>query len=163
MRKMKIIIAIALITIMVGSCGKKDTTPSNSHKLANMKLELSYTGDINSQSAVFTFLSGDANTNLASNVVNEKTGVSSSAPFILSNDFSATGISFYSENKVSYVKVMLSISQKPVATVAQDNLAITVKIYYDGKLADSQTFSYDKVFDPISSEIKSIDYQIDVK
>lgn len=163
MKNLKIITAIVFITVMVGSCGKKDATPSNSHKLANMKLELSYTGDINSQGAVFTCLAADANTNLASNIVNEETGVSSAAPFILSDDFSATGISFHSESKVSYVKIMLSISQKPVATLPQDNLAITIKIYYDGKLADSQTFSYDKVFDPISSEIKSIDYQIDVK
>ena len=163
MRNLKIITAIAFVTIMVGSCSKKDATPSSSHKLANMKLELSYSGAINSQSAILTFLTADANTNLASNIVNEQTGVSSPAPFLLSNDFSAAGISFHSESKVSYVKIMLSISQKPVVTAPQDNLAITVKIYFDSKLADSQTFSYDKVFDPISSEIKSVDYQIDVK
>ena len=128
-----------------------------------MKMEVSYTGDIQSQVAVLTFLAVDANNNNAVNIVNDRTGAVSAGPFVQNDDLSANApIIFHSAEKVSYVDIMLALSPKVYVTTPGNNFTITIKIYFDGKLADNQTFSYDKVADGASPEPKDFDYKTEV-
>ena len=48
-------------------------------------------------------------------------------------------------------------------TTPNNNLIITIKIYFDGILADNQTFSHDQVSDGTSHTPKDFDYKISVK
>ena len=158
--------SIALFTIALfffSSCSKHKEQP-NANKLAIMKMEVSYTGDIQSQVAVLTFLAVNANNSDAVIIVNENTGTTSAGPFLQNDDLSASApITFHSAEKVSYVNIMLALSPKVYATTPENNFAITIKIYFDGKLADNQTFSYDKVADGTSLEPKDFNYKTEVK
>ena len=58
---------------------------------------------------------------------------------------------------------MLSISQKVYETTPENNLSITIKIYFDGTITDSQTFSYVQVFNGTSHTPKDFDYKVFVK
>ena len=160
--KFQFIVFITLAIFSFSSCSKHEDQPAN--KLAIMKMEVSYSGDIQSQVGVLTFLAVNANNSDAINIVNENTGVVSAGPFLQNADLiSDTVTSFHSVEKVSYVSVMLSLSPKVYVTAPEQNLAIIIKIYFDGNLADSQTFYYDKVSDGTSSTPKDFDYKVTVK
>ena len=128
-----------------------------------MKMEVSYAGDLQSQVAVLTFLAVNGENSLI-NIVNEKTGNASAGPFLQNEDFDTSKmISFHTVDKVSSASIMLSLSPKVYVTTPENNLSITIKIYFDGKLADNQTFSYDQVSDGTSHTPKDFDYKISVK
>ena len=57
---------------------------------------------------------------------------------------------------------MLAISPKVYATSQDQNFSMTIKIYFDGKLKDNQTFSYDQVSDGTSTTPKDFDYKVAV-
>ena len=161
--KFQSIVFITFAIFFFSSCSKHGDQP-NANKLAIMKMEVSYSGDIQSQVAVLTFLAVNANNTNAINIVNENTGAVSAGQFLQNADLiSDTLTSFHSVEKVSYVSVMLALSPKVYETILENNLSITVKIYFDGKLADNQTFSYDYVTDGTSSTPKDFDYKISVK
>ena len=157
--------SIAIITLAIfifSSCSKHKDQP-NVTKQAIMKMEVSYTGDLQSQVAVLTFLAVNSENSLI-NIVNENTGNSSAGPFLQNADFSSNNnISFHTVDKISSVSIMLSLSPKVYTTTLENNLSITIKIYFDGKLADNQTFSYDQVSDGTSNTPKDFDYKISVK
>jgi hypothetical protein len=128
-----------------------------------MKMEVSYTGDLQSQVAVLTFLAVNAENSLI-NMVNENTGNSSAGPLLQNNDFFLNNkIIFHSVDKIASTNIMLSISPKVYETTPENNLNITIKIYFDGKLTDSQTVSYVQVFNGTSHTPKDFDYRIAVK
>jgi hypothetical protein len=157
--------SIAFITLAIfsfSSCSKHGDQPAN--KLAIMKMEVSYSGDIQSQVAVLTFLVVNANNTNAINIVNENTGAVSAGPFLQNSDLTSNTVTvFHSAGKVSYVSIMLALSPKVYVTTPQNNLAIIIKIYFDGNLADSQKFSYDKVTDGTFLVPKDYKYKIEVK
>lgn len=157
--KIKIITFISLL-IFISSCSKqKDHSLT---KQAIMKMEVSYKGNIQSQVAVLTFLAVNSSNGLVT-ILNENTGIASAGPFVQNEDFPATKIiSFHSVDKVTSASIMLSLSPKVYATTSDGNLSITIKIYFDGKLADNQSFSYDQVSGGISHTPKDFDYTISV-
>ena len=161
--KFQSIVFITFAIFFFSSCSKKKDQP-NTTKQAIMKMEVSYTGDLQSQVAVLTFLAVNANNTNAIDIVNENTGAVSAGPFLQNADLiSDTVTVFHSVEKVSYVSVILALSPKIYVTTPQNNLAIIIKIYFDGKLADSQTFSFEKLTDGSSSTPKDFDYKVTVK
>ena len=157
-------IALFIIALFFFSSCSKHKEQLIANKLAIMKMEVSYTGDIQSQVAVLTFLAINANNSDAATIVNENTGATSAGPFLQNADLSSNKLTtFHSAEKVSYVNIMLALSPKVYATTPENNFAITIKIYFDGKLADNQTFSYDKVADGTSLEPKDFNYKTEVK
>jgi hypothetical protein len=161
--KFQSIVFIAFAIFFFSSCSKHRDQPE-ANKLAIMKMEVSYSGDIQSQVAVLTFLAVNANNSNAIDIVNENTGAVTAGPFLQNADLiSDTVTSFHSVEKVSYVSVMLALSPKLYETTLENNLSITIKIYFDDKLADSQTFSYEKLADGTSSIPKDFDYKVTVK
>ena len=157
--------ATALITlylIIISSCGKKQDNPGIPNKEAIMKMEVTCNGDIQSQVAVLTFLATNTNSDLIS-IVNDTTGSITAAPFLQNSDFSSHQlISFHSATKVSSVSVMLAISPKVYATSPVQNFSMTIKIYFDEKLKDNQTFSYDQLFDGTFTTPEDFDYKVAV-
>jgi hypothetical protein len=128
-----------------------------------MKMEVSYTGDLQSQVAVLTFLAVNAENSLI-NMVNENTGNSSAGPLLQNNDFFLNNkIIFHSVDKIASTNIMLSISPKVYETTPENNLSIGIKIYFDGKLTYNQTFSYDQLSDGTSHAPKDFDYKVSVK
>ena len=161
--KFQFISLFTCIIFIFSSCSKQKDQP-NVTKQAIMKMEVSYSGDIQSQVAVLTFLAVNANNTNAINIVNENTGAVSAGPFLQNADLSSDTVTvFHSAEKVRNVSVMLALSPKVYVTTPQNNLAIIIKIYFDGKLADSQTFSYEKLADGTSSTPKDFDYKVTVK
>ena len=159
--KFQSIIIITLAIFIFSSCSKKKDQPIVT-KQAIMKMEVSYLGDLQSQVAVLSFLAVNAENSLI-NIVNENTGNASAGPFIQNEDFTASKmISFHTVDKISSASIILSLSPKVYETTLENNLIITIKIYFDGKLADSQTFSYDQVSDGISHTPKDFDYTVTV-
>ena len=159
--KFQPIVIITLAIFIFSSCSKKKDQ-SNITKQAIMKMEVSYAGDLQSQVAVLTFLVVNSENSLV-NIVNENTENASAGPFIQNEDFDSKMISFHSVDKVSSASIMLSLSPKVYETTPENNLSITIKIYFDGKLADNQTFSYDQVSDGTSSKPKDFDYKVTAK
>jgi hypothetical protein len=154
---------ITFAIFFFSSCSKHGDQPE-ANKLAIMKMEVSYSGDIQSQVVVLTFLALNANNTNAINIVNENTGAVSAGPFLQNADLSSDTVTvFHSAEKVSYVSIMLALSPKVYVTTPENNLAILIKIYFDGNLADSQTFSYDQISDGTSSTPKDFDYKVTVK
>lgn len=161
--KFQSIVFITFVIFFFSSCSKHGDQPE-ANKLAIMKMEVSYSGDIQSQVAVITFLAVNVNNTKAIDIVNENTGAVSAGAFLQNADLiSDTLTSFHSVEKVSYVNVMLSLSPKVYETTLENNLSITIKIYFDEKLADNQTFSYDQVSDGTSSTPKDFDYKVTVE
>lgn len=161
--KFQSIVFITFVIFIFSSCSKHRDQPE-ANKLAIMKMEVSYSGDIQSQVAVLTFLAVNANNTNAIDIVYENTGAVSAGPFLQNADLiSDTVTSFHSVEKVSYVSVMLALSPKVYETTLGNNLSITIKIYFDGKLTDNQTLSYDQVSDGTSSTPKDFDYKVTVK
>ena len=161
--KIQSTVFIAFVIFFFSSCSKHGDQP-DANKLAIMKMEVSYSGDIQSQVAVLTFLAVNANNTNAIDIVNENTGAVSAGPFLQNADLiSDTVTSFHSVEKVSYVSVMLALSPKVYETTLENNLSITIKIYFDGKLTDNQTLSYDQVSDGTSSTPKDFDFKVTVK
>ena len=160
--KFQSIIIITLAIFIFSSCSKKKDQP-NVTKQAIMTMEVSYLGDLQSQVAVLSFLAVNAENSLI-NIVNENTGNASAGPFLQNEDFAVSKtISFHTVDKISSASIMLSLSPKVYETTLENNLSITIKIYFDGKLANNQTFSYDQVSDGISHTPKDFDYKISVK
>ena len=156
----QIIVSIALAILIFSSCSKQKKQPET--KQAIMKMEVSYTGDIQSQVVVLTFLAVNSGIGVI-NILNESTGIASAGPFIQNEDFDSSKlISFRSVDKVSSAGLTLSLSPKLYATTPERGLSITIKIYFDGKLADNQTFSYEHVSDGISQSPKDFDYTVTV-
>jgi hypothetical protein len=161
--KFQSIVFITFAIFFFSSCSKHRDQPE-ANKLAIMKMEVSYSGDIQSQVAVLTFLAVNANNTNAIDIVNENTGAVSAGPFLQNADLiSDTLNSFHSVEKVSYVSVMLALSPKVYETTLENNLSITIKIYFDGKLTDNQTLSYNQVSDGTSSIPKDFDFKVTVK
>lgn len=156
-----LLLLIVTIPFLLNSCSKDDNGGTN-HPTASMQMEITYTGDITSQNAIITLLAADENTNTASEIVNENTGASSLGPMLYNKDLSASGTKLHSVNKVSYAKVMLVMSPKPAETTPENDLSITIKTYFNGQLADQQTFVYDAVFSN-TTETKTFDYKVFVK
>ena len=153
---------ISCVIFISSSCSKQKDLP-NSPKQAVMKMEVSYTGDLQSQVAVLTFLAVNAENSLV-NIVNENTGNSSAGPFLQNNDFFLNNkIIFHSVDKITSTSIMLSISPKVYETNPENNLTITIKIYFDGTITDSQSFSYGQVSNGTSHTPKDFDYKISVK
>ena len=158
--KIKILSCIMSAILFFSSCSKQKSETEN--KQAMMKMEVSYTGDIQSQVAVLTFLAVNSSNTLI-NILNENTGIASAGPFLQNEDFPASKIiSFHSVDKVASTSIMLSLSPKVYETTSGNNLTITIKIYFDGKLADNQTFSYDQLSDGTLNTPLDIDYIVPV-
>lgn len=151
---------VAFALLILSSCGKKDNNPTVQNKEATMRMEVSWNGDIQSQVAVLTFLAVNTQSDLI-NIVNDTTGVISAGPFLQNADFSAHKvISFHSLTKVSSVSIMLAISPKVYGTSQDQSLLITIKIYFDGKLKDNQTFSYDELGGGTFTTPKDFNYKV---
>ena len=158
--KIQIVAFIGFAILFFSSCSKQKNQPET--KQAILKMEVSYTGDIQSQVAVLTFLAVNPGNGLV-NILNENTGIASAGPFIQNEDFDSSKlISFRSVDKVSSASLTLAISPKVYVTSPENSLSITIKIYFDGKLADNQTFFYDQVSDGVSHTPKDFDYTITV-
>ena len=107
--KFQSIVIIILAIFIFSSCSKKKDQP-NVTKQAIMKMEFSYIGDLQSQVAVLTFLTVNAENSLI-NIVNENTGNSSAGPFLQNEDFSSNNqISFHSVDKIASTSVILALS-----------------------------------------------------
>ena len=159
--KIQIIAFIGFAIFFFSSCSKQKKQPEA--KQAIMKMEVSYSGDILSQVAVLTFLAVNSDNGLV-NILNENTGIASAGPFLQNEDFDSSKlISFHSLDKVSSVSVSLSISPKVYETAPENNVSITIKIFFDEKLADNQTFSFDQVSDGISHTPRDFDYTVIVQ
>ncbi|MDQ2719399.1 MAG: hypothetical protein M3Z26_06500 [Bacteroidota bacterium] len=160
--KITILALITFTLLILSSCGKKADGISKDNNQAIMKMEVTCNGDIQSQVAVLTFLTVNANNSLV-NIITENTGNSSAGPFLQNADFSATNtISFHSADKVSSVSIMLALSPKNYATTPDKNFSMTIKIFFDGKLKVNQTFSFDKVSDGNNQTPKDFDYKVTV-
>ena len=158
--KIQIIAFIGFAILFFSSCSKQTKQPEA--KQAIMKMEVSCSGDIKSQVAVLTFLAVNSGNGLI-NILNENTGIASAGPFIQNGDFDSSKlISFRSVDKVSSASLTLAISPKVYETTPDNGLSITIKIYFDEKLADNQTFSFDQVSDGISHTPKDFDYTVTV-
>lgn len=158
--KIQVIAVIALLILFFPSCSKQKKQPET--KQAILKMEVSNSGDIQSQVAVLTFLAVNPGNGLIT-ILNENTGIASAGPFIQNEDFDSSKlISFRSVDKVSSASITLAISPKVYATTSDNGLSITIKIYFDGKLADNQTFSFDQVSDGISHTPRDFDYTVTV-
>jgi hypothetical protein len=157
--------ALALIILSLtifSSCGKKDDHPSLQNKQAIMRMEVTVNGDIQSQVAILTFLTVNSEGDLIT-IINDTTGVITAGPFLQNSDFSDHKlISFHSVKKVSSVSVMLAISPKVYATSPDQNFSMIIKIYFDGKLKDNQTFSYDQLSGGAFTTPKDFDYKVAV-
>ena len=159
--RIQIIGFITVAILFFSSCSKKKNQPET--KQAILKIEVSFTGDIQSQVAVLTFLAVNPGNGLVS-ILNENTGIVSAGPFIQNEDFDSSKIiSFHSVDKVSSASLTLSISPKVYETSPENNLGINIKIYFDGKLADNQTFSYDQASDGNFTTPKDFDYTVTVQ
>ena len=87
----------------------------------------------------------------------------SAGPFFQNSDFPASKqISFHSVAKVASVSVMLSIAPKVYATTPDQDFTMTIKIYFDDKLKDNQTFSYDQVSGGNFTTPKDFNYKVTV-
>ena len=127
-----------------------------------MKMDVTCNGDIQSQVAVLTFLAVDAKSDIIS-IVNDSTGVSTAGPFLQNSDFpTSKRLSFHSAAKVSSVSIMLAVSPKIYVTTQDQNFSMTIKLYFDGKLKDNQTFSYDQLSGGASTTPKDFDYKVTV-
>lgn len=158
--RIQIIVFIVTTVLIFSSCSKQKDHAET--KQAIMKMDVSYTGDIQSQVTVLSFLGVNSSNGLI-NFLNENTGTASAGPFLQNEDFPVTKmISFHSADKVTSASIMLSLSPKVYATNPDSSLIITVKIYFDGKLADNQNFSYDQVSDGTSNTPKDFDYTVTV-
>jgi hypothetical protein len=153
---------IAMSLIIFSSCGKKQDSAGTGKNGAIMKVYVTCNGDIQSQVAVLTFLAVDTNGDLIS-IVNDSTGVSNAGPFVQNSDFPASKqLSFHSAAKVSSVSVKLAVSPKVYLTAQDQDFSMTVKIYFDGKLKDNQTFSYDQLSEGAFTAPKDFDYKVTV-
>lgn len=158
--KIKIIAFVVSTVLLFSSCSKGKN--HSEAKQAIIKMEVSYKGDIQSQVAVLTFLAVNSNNDLIS-ILNENTGIASAGPFLQNEDFdSSKTISFHSLDKITSASIMLSVSPKVYTTTSDNSLAVTIKIYFDGKLADNQTFSYDQLSDGSSHTPKDFNYTVTV-
>ena len=158
--KIQIIGFITVAILFFSSCSKQKKQPET--KQAILKMEVSYSGDILSQVAVLTFLAVNSGNGLVT-ILNENAGIASAGPFIQNEDFDSSKlISFRSVDKVSSASLTLAISPKVYATTPESGLSLTIKIYFDGKLTDNQTFSYDQLSDGISHTPKDFDYTVTV-
>jgi len=155
-----VLVLAAFALLIISSCGKKDHNPTVLNREATMRIEVSWNGDIQSQVAVLTFLAVNTQSDLI-NIVNDTTGVISAGPFLQNADFSAHKfMTFHSEMKVNSVSVMLAISPKVYTTSQDQNLLITIKIYFDGKLKDNQTFSYEELGGGTMTTPKDFNYKV---
>ena len=156
---------LALFTlslIIISSCEKKDDKPSINNNEALMNMEVSCKGDIQSQVAVLTFLAVNASGELIS-ILNDTTGIINVGPFLQNSDFANHNLmTFRSTMKVSSVSVMLAISPKAYATSQDQDFSMTIKIYFDDKLKDNQTFSYDQLSGATYTTPKDFDYKVTV-
>lgn len=155
-----VLIFSMLTVLIISSCGKKDDRSSLQSKQAIMIMEVKVKGDLQSQVAALTFNTVNAKSELV-NIVNDSTGVITAGPFLQNSDFSDHHlITFHSVEKVNSVNVMLAISPKVYATSEDQNLVIAIRIYFDGKLKDDQTFSYSQVSGGVYTTPKDFNYKV---
>lgn len=116
-----------------------------------MTAEVSYSGDLSSQ-LVFVSVAGlwvkNENDHVGKSIdlINDQTQKSDIIWNIKNAQFEDhEKYSFTSDGKVTKAMVEVAFNEDRPKDLEKDKqIAITVKIYFDGKLADEQTFSNDK-------------------
>jgi hypothetical protein len=157
-----VLILFVFSLLILSSCGKKNNNPTVQNKDATMRMEVFWKGDLQSQVAVLTFLAVNTQSDLI-NIINDTTGVITAGPFLQNADFSAHKfMTFHSAAKVNSVSVMLAISPKVYTTSQDEDLLITIKIYFDGKLKDNQSFFYDELGGGVFTTPKDFNYKVAV-
>jgi len=140
------------ISCLLFSCSKDNSAPAvKDYPKADMKVEVSFKGDLSSQ-LVFASVAGisvkNANDHVGTSIklLNDQTNESDIIWNLKNAQFEDHDkYTFSSVGKVTKAMIEVAFNEDRPAGLAEDKqIAITVKIYFDGKLADEQTFSNDK-------------------
>jgi len=140
------------ISCLLFSCSKDDPTSNvKDFPQADMTIEVSYTGDLSTQ-LVFASVAGisvkNANDHVGTSIklLNDQTKESDIIWNLKNSQFEVHDkYTFTSVGKVTKAMIEVAFNEDRPAGLAEDKqIAITVKVYFDGKLADEQTFSNNK-------------------
>lgn len=118
---------------------------------ANMTAEVTYSGDISSL-MVYVSIAGlwDENDHVGKSIklINDQTTKSDIIWNLKNAQFKDYDkYTFTSDGKVTKAMVNVAFNEDRPAGLEEDKqITITVKIFFDGKLADEQTFNKDKLF-----------------
>ena len=150
----KILFFALAISCLLFSFAKDDASSDvKDYPQANMTAEVTYSGDISSQ-MVYVSIAGlwDKNENdhvgKSIKLINDQTKKSDIIWNLKNAQFKDYDkYTFTSDGKVTKTMVNVSFNEdRPAGLEEEKQITITVKIFFDGKLADEQTFNKDKLF-----------------
>jgi len=148
----KSVVFAVIFSCLLFSCSKKDANMGDKdYPQAKMTAEISYTGDLSSQlvfASISAFKVKNANDHVGAsvNLINDQTQTSDIIWNLKNDQFEDHDkYRFTSDGAVTKAMVEVAFnSDRPAGLDADKIIAVTVKIYFNGKLADEQTFSNEK-------------------